>query len=80
MRAQLDSLELLLNNPSFLDFQEKIMDSLDSTTATLLEITPKGLEDFITRERMLGSASELRQISVYFTGLKEDLEQQLNQQ
>ena len=79
MRAQLDSLELLLNNQCFSDFQSHIENSLKATTSTLLEMTPSGLESFITRERMLGAASELQQISTYFSSLKEDLETQLNQ-
>jgi len=64
--------------PLFQEFLSKIQDSLQSATATLLEIVPSGLESFINRERLLGSASELRQISVYFSSMEEDLKAHLN--
>lgn len=66
------------SQPLFQDFLEHIENSLQSTTATLLEIVPNGLEQFINRERLLGSANELRQISVYFSSMEEDLKAQLN--
>jgi len=47
---------------------------------TLLDVEPNSLGEFITRERMLGAAKELRQISTYFSTLEEDLKQQLTQQ
>ena len=78
LQAQLDSLQLFQSQPLFQDFLVKIQDSLQSATATLLEIVPSGLESFINRERLLGSASELKQISVYFSSMEEDLKAQLN--
>lgn len=78
LQAQLDSLQLFQSQPLFQDFLAKIQDSLQSATATLLEIVPSGLESFINRERLLGSASELKQISVYFSSMEEDLKAQLN--
>lgn len=78
LQAQLDSLQLFQSQPLFQEFLAKIHESLQNTVTTLLEITPSGLESFITRERMLGSASELKQISVYFSSMEEDLKAQLN--
>ena len=78
LQAQLDSLQLFQSQPLFQEFLAKNNDLLESATATLLEIVPSGLESFINRERLLGSASELRRISVYFSSMEEDLKAQLN--
>ena len=80
LQAQLDSLQLLQSNPLFCDFQAHIQSSLAETTLTLLDVEPNSIGEFITRERMLGAAKELRQISTYFSTLEEDLKQQLTQQ
>ena len=79
VRAQLDSLEQLQLNPAFCEFILENEKLLKMTTTTLLEMTPSNLESFITRERMLGAASELQRISTYFSSLEEDLKTQLNQ-
>lgn len=78
LQAQLDSLLLFQAQPLFQEFLAENKALLESATATLLEIVPSGLESFINRERLLGSASELRRISVYFSSMEEDLKAQLN--
>jgi hypothetical protein len=80
LQSQLDSLQLLQQNSLFSDFIEHVKSSLAETTLTLLDVEPSSIGEFITRERMLGAAKELRQISTYFSTLEEDLKTQLTQQ
>lgn len=80
LQSQLDSLKLLQSNPIFCEFQTNIRTSLAEVTNTLLDIEPASIGDFVLRERMLGAAKELRQLSTYFSTLEEDLNNQLNPQ
>jgi hypothetical protein len=73
------SLQQLENNEAFEAFKAEAQNLYDRAIETVLQTTPFDIQTFLTRERMIGAAQQLRQILDQPATMQEDLNQQLNQ-
>lgn len=73
------SLQQLENNEAYEAFQKEAQDLYDRAIETVLQTTPFDIQTFLTRERMIGAAQQLRQILDQPATMQEDLNQQLDQ-